>query len=305
MMLDQQGRQNLFNHTHSLWIEPELARRRDAGKLPEDFKIRQCLIKLPRGGTPIVEFNEEISWKAKPKPVDGAEIKEGQPVLLQQVQYIETVYPPTHDGKRVGFVFLFWTGLGWRIIFDLSAQGVDGDHQGDDESWSLGAGVADHLNHFLKELTVNNIGAVHADVRSIGLWAAPALLPYPLSAICELCRNGQSAEACDLLVKHCDASFIQMLVERWSELRAFAVRSQLFADAFQAHRDEKYTLSISSLIPQIEGVVTDWVYTQLPADDVPWRQEAVQNKGTFWNGINLTQLTSRAGLSGAAIAVPS
>ena len=91
----------------------------------------------PQRCTPIVEFNEEISWTVKPKPVDGVEIKDGQPVLLQEVQYIETVYPPTHDDERVGFVFLFWNGVGWRIIFELAPQDVDGDSQRDDQSWTL------------------------------------------------------------------------------------------------------------------------------------------------------------------------
>ena len=46
-------------------------------------------------------------------------------------------HPPTHDDERVGFVFLFWNGVGWRIIFELAPQDVDGDSQRDDQSWTL------------------------------------------------------------------------------------------------------------------------------------------------------------------------
>jgi hypothetical protein len=46
----------------------------------------------------------------------------------------------------------------------------------------------------------------------------------------------------------------------------------------EAHRARSFTLSINALVPQIEGVVTDWVHSQVPATDVPWRQESKTKK---------------------------
>lgn len=55
-MFREKGVQVLFDQTYALWIEPEIARRKQSSLLPEGFKIRQCLIKLPKGAPPIIEL---------------------------------------------------------------------------------------------------------------------------------------------------------------------------------------------------------------------------------------------------------
>src|SRR5688572_25887605 len=97
---------NILNTAHERWIEPEIQRRRDTGALPEDFRIRQCLIRLPVGAPPVVEFNDEIGWIAKVDPVE--DLTAGEPVYLHQIGAIRSVEPPSIDGKRVAFYFLFW-----------------------------------------------------------------------------------------------------------------------------------------------------------------------------------------------------
>jgi len=52
------------------------------------------------------------------------------------------------------------------------------------------------------------------------------------------------------------------------------VRRQLIEDALGAHREGKYRLSIPALLPHLEGIITDWIFTQLPEDNVPWGTES-------------------------------
>lgn len=46
-MLDKQGFQTFFNNIHELWIKPELDQR-FGENIPNEFQIRECLIKLPK-----------------------------------------------------------------------------------------------------------------------------------------------------------------------------------------------------------------------------------------------------------------
>lgn len=278
-MLDETGLQNLFDSVHRLWVEPELTRRREAGSLPEDFKIRRCLVRLPKDHGPIVEFNEEVTWHAKAKAAKGVEFVKDEPVYLSQVDYIETVEPPSHEGVRVAFLFLYWNGVGWQIVFDFTPNLPSGDYEfEDDGDWDLGRTIAQYLNQVLREFAVHNHDVVQAHIEAIALWAAPALLPYPLSAICEHCKNGDHGDARALLVDHCNPEFLTKLVCSWDKVSSFTDRSQLFNDALPAHANGQYTLSISALLPHIEGVITDWIYEKLPATDIPWRPQSKTQK---------------------------
>jgi hypothetical protein len=48
------------------------------------------------------------------------------------------------------------------------------------------------------------------------------------------------------------------------------MRKKLLQDSLDAHKMGKYGLSIHALLPQVEGIITDWVYEKLPDSEVPW-----------------------------------
>jgi hypothetical protein len=278
-MLDDTGKQNLFDQINRIWVEPELARRKDSGSIADDFKIRACLVRLPQGAPPIVEFNDEIGWEVKIRKSVDLELTKGDPVLFSQVQYIEAVLPPMHNGVAVAFFFLFWNGIAWTVLFDCSPNLPDSPEPIDDEDeWTYSPSIANYLNAVLRERAIHNHDLVKLDIKAIALWPAPSLLPYPLSAICELCRVGRPDDARALLVDHCTSEFLTAMVARWDKVAAFRDRSQLFHDALQAHIDQRYTLSISALMPHLEGVVTDWIFTKIPPGEVPYRQESKTKK---------------------------
>ncbi|MBK9247541.1 MAG: hypothetical protein IPM69_05375 [Ignavibacteria bacterium] len=106
------------------------------------------------------------------------------------------------------------------------------------------------------------------------MWAAPAIIPYPLSKIAVEIESGNLDVAVEVLVNYCDIKFLRNIIDDWYTLDAFHKRKQLIEDAFFAHTNEKYTLSINALLPHIEGIITDWMYSNVEAGKIPWRQDS-------------------------------
>lgn len=67
---------------HRLLVEPELRRRFGETGPPSDFRIFQCLIRLPGGTAPIVEFNDEVSWVATCKKPKGIRFDKGNALVM-------------------------------------------------------------------------------------------------------------------------------------------------------------------------------------------------------------------------------
>lgn len=277
-MLDEVGLRNLSESIYRIWIEPELNRRRESGQLPNNFQIYRCLVRLPKNAPPIVEFNEEVTFFAKAKVAKGIPFEKGEPVHLPQVEYFERVLHPAHDGMRVAFIFVFWDGFNWRLLFDFTPTStVENSVSEEHDDWEGGPIIADYLNQVLREFTLHAHNGVKSKIESIALWAAPALLPYPLSKICEDCQHDRYDDARNLLISHCSPDFLSELVGSWNEA-PFSERQKLFNEALTAHTSRQYTLSVSALLPQIEGVITDWIYSKLPVSDVPFRLESKTKK---------------------------
>jgi hypothetical protein len=260
---------NLWTQINRQWVGPEIARRKAEGLLPDEFAIRRCLIKLFGDQQSIVEFNDEIHWIVNARKPLGLAFKSGSPVFLSQLERVVSVERPTVDGKPVAFLYIYTAGPDWQILFD-------GDpHQScAPEEWVTGKLIADSLNLEFKEMAVVLHDANQQQIQAIGLWPAPALLPYPVSAIAAQCRGGNLDDARRILVEYCNDDFVRGLAAAWENCRPFVERRQVLQDAIDAHCNGKFTLSIPALVPQIEGVITDWLYSLKLPDDVPFRQES-------------------------------
>ncbi len=278
-MLDEEGARNLFRQVHSLWIQPEIEGRRAAKKLPEGFRIRQCLIRLPLASPPIVEFNSEICWVVHAKVANPDSFNAGDPVYIENIQEITAVQPPELDGTRVAFIYLFWNGTSYQIAFDFTPNvRSELPEVAYDDSWNLGSVLADSIQALVLEKTIY----IHDELRQLlsgfGLCAAPALLPYPLGEIAMRLREGSADEARRLLVSCCHCEFLAIMAARWWNVAEFAGRKTLIEDALWAHQEGKYSLSIHTLLPQVEGVITDWILSQVTEDELPWSQESKTKK---------------------------
>ncbi|HEX8459715.1 MAG TPA: hypothetical protein VF656_20640 [Pyrinomonadaceae bacterium] len=278
-MLDAEGMKNMFGQIHKLWIEPEVNRRQEAGKLPDGFKIYRCLIRLPQNRPPIVEFNDEIGWVAEAEPAPDKEWIPGQPVYLHDIQKITAVQPPEVDGVRVAFVFLFWVGKSYSIMFDFTPNWPDGSISDEEkEEWSYGKVIAEYLQSLLTEQVIHVHDKFQQLLQKIGLWAAPALLPYPLNKIINRLEENDLSGARAVLVGYCTPSFLKILSSKWWDLEHFTSRKSLIEEALFAHEHGKYGLSIHTLLPQLEGIITDYITTKLPPEEIPWRQESKTKK---------------------------
>jgi len=280
-MLSETGAQNLFKQINSMWIEPEVLRRKEAKTLPEDFKLWRCLIKMPKAQSPIIEFNDEIQWKAWLKLVPGTTLKSGQAIYLHEVQQIATVSLPEVGGERVAFIYLCWMGHSYQISFDFTPNAPEETLSKENkytEELSMGTAIAESLQAIIVERTIRIHDSTQAQLQKIGLWAAPALLPYPLSKIIKQLEENSIPGASSTLVEYCTPQYIERLSSKWWTLEQFNMRKKLLQDSLDAHKMGKYGLGIHALLPQIEGIITDWVYEKLPESEVPWRQESKTKK---------------------------
>lgn len=273
-MLDEIGMQNFARNIHEQFIQPEIERRREVGALSEDFRIRECLIRLPKGQAPIVDFNHEVKWRAEPKLAPGLDLQQlefGRSVHLHEVVAFNRVYPPEVERCRVAFIFLFWSGTEYAAVFDFSPNLPDFDP---DTEFDLGQVIADHLNNKIIEITVRLSKSNQAQLQRIGLWPVTSLLPYPISFIIERVGSGHLEEARQILIDHCNMSFINELVETWQPIQAFERRMALFREAASVHANQQYYAAIHTLIPQIEGVITDWLLSVLSPNEMQYRTDS-------------------------------
>ena len=271
-MLDPEGARNLFDQIQKIWIEPEIMRRQQTGTLMKGFRIRHCLIRLPTDKPPIVEFNDEIHWIASVKKSPGTSFEKGQQVFIHEVEEIRTVQRPEVNGKPVAFVFLHWEGNSCNIFFDFSPNVL---HQ---VGWYLGEEIAKCLHSVLVDKTLLVYADLQSQLQKIGLWAAPALLPYPLSKIAKQLKEGDIEGARAILLERCTSDYLEGLSKKWWSLKHFSTRKTLIQNALVAHKEGKYDLSIHALLPQIEGIITDWVYTKMPENEIPWRMGSKTKK---------------------------
>lgn len=265
-MLDREGVENLWKWVDSTYVQPEVERRRQSGQLLDDFKIRQFRILMPKEREAIVQFNDEIDWIAEAKRGDGQEFTENAAVYIYELDRIESVEPPKVDGQRVAFIFFGWDGTQYRGCFDFSpnwpeeecvAKGLANDDQ-----WTLSPFLTHFLQGRIEERAVL-LCIQHKEVlKRFGLWLVPVLLPYPLAQLAQYLSSNDEASARTLLTTFCNADFLNKIVSDWWRIPEFEFRHSLIDDALWAHREGKYHLSISTLLPHVEGIIVHWEFNQ-------------------------------------------
>ncbi|GIM48535.1 hypothetical protein DNHGIG_40840 [Collibacillus ludicampi] len=62
----------------------------------------------------------------------------------------------------------------------------------------------------------------------------------------------------EFLIKFYDNNKVDRIVQRWKEIKWISPRLRLLNEAVEAHISGKYFLSVSTLIPQFEGIIADY-----------------------------------------------
>ena len=278
--MDSEATQVFFDEVRRIWIQPEVDRRTALGTFPKDFKIYRARVLLPKGENPIVAFNDDIDWLALVDLGDMTQVKVGAIVYFDQIRKISSVAAPVVDGVRVAFVYLFKVTKGYQVILDFSPNVPELRSELPTDDWDVtfGPAIAQTLQDGLIERSVHLDNIVQNQLRSLGLWPAPALVPYPFQDITRKVAEGDTDGARTLLVSHCTPELIKSISDSWWELPEFALRRELLSEAIQAHAERRYVLSIPALLPSLEGLITDWMARTLPDEQLPFRQDSKTKK---------------------------
>ena len=275
-LLDNAASKNFFDQIMELWVSPELEKRQKNNSINRNFKFDRCIIKFPKDKEPIVNFNDEAGFIAIVQPDRESSFNKGDPIRIHHVNEILEVLPPTVDDKRVGFVFLHVVNGNWRIFFDFTPN--DDHWQDTGKNWPLGKDIAESYQNLLEEKTILISRDANELLRSMGLWPAPALIPYPLSKIIMQLSKKRKDDAIKTLVDYCSIEFLENLSKKWYDNEHFARKKIIFSQAVTGHKLGLYTLTIPALLPLVEGIITDWAIPKVPDGDVSWRQESKTKK---------------------------
>jgi hypothetical protein len=279
--MDAEAASTFFEQVHSTWIKPEVERRASLNTLPTDFKIYRARILLPKGAQPVVAFNDEIAWLCWMDVGEPGSVNVGDLVYWDQVRRIKSVAAPLVDGAPVAFVYLFKVTKGYQFIFDFSPNLPDeiaADLPPRNWDETFGPAIASTLQDGLVERSVHLDEMVTAQLSALGLWPAPALVPFPFRDIVRRVAEGDTEGARRTLVTHCNPAFIASLSEAWWNAPEFAHRRTLLSEAVRAHSEGRFVLSIPALLPQLEGLITDWMIRTSPNEALPFRQEPKTKK---------------------------
>ena len=264
----------------NLWVNPDIERRKLSGNFPKIFTINKCLITFPKEKLPIVQFNDEIHWIATIEKAPGTSFEKGQPIHIYEVKSVRSVQLPAVNGKPVAFIYFRRSVRdSFQIFFDMSPnlpeKFAEKMSATDD---SVGAEIAKSIQTELIEESIRIQESFQTQLNKIGLWTVPALQPYPLSKIVLQLEKNDTIGAKVSLTSYCTPQFLEELSSRWWTVKEIVTRKTLIIAAINAHREGKYVLSIPALLPQIEGIVTDWMYTKIPEELIPWRIESKTKK---------------------------
>ena len=264
--LNQEDMERKWSQISDLYIKPELVERSKVS--PIDLSdVRKVLIKLPKNCDPIVEINEEAQFLyAVEDPIARTA---GETLESHEIMAIKEILPPKVDDHSVAFIYAWRARNHVYFAIDFSPNGPDFD----EENHGLGAGLHYRLECELLELVL--APAIHSidKLQDIGVSVFPALVPYPINTIVKQLLNCEKSQAISVIEDYCNPDFIRKLMVNWYSIKPFGDRKGLFDETLQAHSCGYYHVTISTLIGQIEGIITDWLIANKEAN-TPWKAES-------------------------------
>lgn len=121
MALDEEGGENFFNHVMSLWVAPEIKRRKENGTLSDNFAIDKIQVLIsPEKKPVIVRLNDEIKAQlvCKFRPSIHKQVI-GEPVYWKDIDDILDIKLTEHDDPDAAHITMVLFREGWKIKFDL------------------------------------------------------------------------------------------------------------------------------------------------------------------------------------------
>ena len=115
--MDEEIKKRFFQQINDFWITPEIEKRKNLNRLPNDFKLRsvQIIFSLDRGWNK-VRLNEEVKAIARSKI--NRSIKKGETVYENDIDNIEKI-ELTDDDKNCAHITLLLFKNNWVVSFDF------------------------------------------------------------------------------------------------------------------------------------------------------------------------------------------
>lgn len=197
--------------------------------------------------------------------------------LPDEYEDIADVELPNENGERIAFIYLQFNGsYSEGELYDIMVDFTPNQTPLEDSvkkqySETARKELIKFLRKQVREVITKNI-AQHNDLLiQNGLWIIPALIPTPLNKMIRAIQDDNLTETMELFIDHCSDDFLEGLIGNWWELKEFSDRKEVVEEAFFCHRNKRYITAISTLIPHLEGILTDFghsVSTEIPFSQV-------------------------------------
>ncbi len=270
-----------YDQIYNNWIKPELEKRKAEGLIETDFRFTKCLITFPKKPKTLVKFNSEIDITFLVEGSIKEDKEKGDPIYNEEVNDIVDVVLPNIDGERIAFIYLQFNGnysesALYDVMFDFTPNHTLTDSEQEKSSKTARNSLVKLLRKELRERTIRYIVQFKDLLIQNGFWVIPALLPSPLNKIIAAIQKNNVSETKELFINHCSDEFLESLMGNWWELKEFSDRREVFEEAFFCHRNEKYITAISTLLPHLEGIITEFGHSV--SNEMPWRQDSKTRK---------------------------
>ena len=278
---------SFFDNVLQEYVFPEIEK-----KYPKNIVyIEKFLILFPNFTNPIVKINNEVNFVAEIKlPPNNRSIEKGGVVYLPDIERFNSAKTPEYEGKKVPTIFVYLQGAEYKIFVDFTAIILSEEELKKQEE-STSKPYLHYLNYMHEKLTYQQFIDNKKIFYDSGLWPIPRLIPLPLNQITHFLINNEKEKAEKLLIEYCDNDFLNGLFQEWYEYAPFLDRQEAFNEAIDAYNNNKFISVIYLLIPQIEGIITDYLYSLELKKAIPWKESlkinqisdilALSNTGSF------------------------
>lgn len=110
---------NLFNNIRRIWLDSEINRRIEDGRLQKTDVIRAAHIIICHKKKTEIRLNEEVSLKAELYKKEGVSYEKGDPVFEHQITGIKSFHTTDGDYANCAHVILLKIGEHYFIHFDF------------------------------------------------------------------------------------------------------------------------------------------------------------------------------------------
>src|SRR5436305_47644 len=143
----------LLRQSFELFINPEIGRRREAGRIDETFGLSAAQVIFNADAPLEVRFNDEVEGHIE--GVIERDIREGDDVELSDIERI-TRFDLTTEDPNAAHITVFYAGDGWLLISDLRFNAERADHHAKVAAEYIDAArhalEAEHLSPFVENL---------------------------------------------------------------------------------------------------------------------------------------------------------